>query len=143
MSVIPSTPQAPQSAQVNTNNLVEYSDTTPFNGFLWLGLELPSAGTYTQPTLWNSYRYTQLPRYIQIPIIAGQIDQTTQVFLTTQQEPPGTQYVAYWFDAEGNLIAPTSGTATPFSITDITYIITPPTLNKPSYSGAVPPTPEN
>lgn len=138
-----SVPTNPPASQLVTNPAtVVWSDGTPFDGFLFLGLELPTNTSYAKFGLWGTLRAQDLPQYIKVPIIAGAIDQATQIYYNQYMTPPGSQYFAYWFTREGVLIAPASGTATGISVTIATTTLTVPTLTVPTYSGAAPPVPQ-
>lgn len=131
----------PRSATLVTSPAtVLWSDGSLFNGYVWLGLKLPLANT--RPTLWNANRQQVLPTYIKVPIVGGIIDNATQIFYTSDMNPPGTTYVAYWFGSDDVLVAPASGTATPFSVTSTPVTLTAPTLTVPTLSGATAPVPQ-
>ncbi len=137
-----STPSAPQSVTFLTSPAtVTYADGSPFNGFVWLGLDLPVG--YTKAALWNSQKHQSLPLYVEVCITGGIIDNTTQAFCNPSIEPQNTQYVAYYFDKLKTLIAPASGTATPFTIPNQigSYTLTVPTLANRT-PGITPPVPE-
>ena len=135
----------PRTAQILTSpSPVLWQNGQTFDGCLWLGLVLPPAasGNFPAPSLWASQRPQQLPQFTKIPIVGGLIDLITQVFWNSDIDPPGTQYVAYYFDRLNNLIAPASGTATPFTVNSAQFTITVPTLTNPSYVGVVNPVPQ-
>lgn len=143
--------QIPQVSQLSTSpNPVVWQDGSLFDGYLWLGLVLPNPGPgmsasavpYTSPYLWAANRAQKLPQYIKVPIINGSIDQGTQIFFNANIDPPGTTYVAYWFDRNGAMIAPANGSAVPFSVTQTSTTLMVPTLPLPNYSGAPAPTPQ-
>lgn len=126
----------PRTAALSTSpSTVTWASGTNFNGFCWLGLTMPSAsGVSYKPHLFNALLRQEIPRYIQVPIINGVIDPSTSPYWNADVDPPGTQYVAYWFDSNSVLVAPASGTATPFSIASVTQILTVPTLPVPTGS---------
>lgn len=143
--------QVPQASQLTTSpTTVVWSDGSLFDGYLWVGVVLPTPGPgqsasavpYTTPFLWAASRAQALPQYVKVPIVNGLIDQTTQLFFNANMDPPGTSYVAYWFDRNNAMIAPANGAATPFTVTSLTTTITVPTLTLPNYSGAVAPVPQ-
>lgn len=121
-------------------NPVVWSGGGNFNGYLFLALQLPQG--YSQPTLINSYVQQQLGRYIRVPIVNGTIDTTTAIPWNSDIDPPDTAYVAYFFDNSNALIAPTSGSASPFSVGSATFTINVPSLPRPNYSGVTPPVPQ-
>lgn len=133
---------SPRAAQFTTNpaTVTWGSNSAGFNGYVFLGLELPNG--YSQPTIFNSYIPQQFSRYIKVPIINGAIDTTTGAFWNSDIDPPGTSYVAYFCDNNNAIIAPVSGSATLFTIANSTYQLNVPALPSPSYSGVTPPIPQ-
>lgn len=121
-----SAPQARTTTVVTNPNPVLWNNNIPFDGYLWLGLSIPSG--YDHPSLWNSERPQAIPQFTKIPIIGGTIDPGTQVFYNSDINPPNTLYYAYWFDRLDRLVAPPSGTAIGFTIGVNPYIISVPTL---------------
>ena len=131
------TPNLPRAAQLSTiPATVQWQSGQNFDGYVWMGLVLPNG--YSQPTVVNSYIIQQFPVFTKVPIVNGAIDNTTGVFWNSDIDPPGTQYVAYYMDNNNALIAPTSGTAMPFSIGGSVATLTVPTLPQPVYSAANP-----
>lgn len=132
----------PRAAQIQVSGsaVTWGSNSAGFNGYIWLGLELPNG--YSQPTLVNSYITQQLGRFIKVPIVNGSVDQTTGVPWNQDIDPPGTAYVAYFVDNNNVTIAPAVSTAVPFTIASGNYFITVPALPSPSYSGVTPPIPQ-
>lgn len=118
---------------VSSPGTIAWSDGTLFDGYVWLGLQLPTGDA---PYLFNSTRPQQLPPYTRIPIIGGQLDNNTGVFYNSNLQPPGTRYVAYYFDSNNVLIAPASGTATPFAVSATPVTLTVPTLTVPALGTA-------
>ena len=117
-----------------------WSNGSRFDGYVWIGITLPATPAgIDAPYLWASQRRQNLPRLIKVPIVNGQIDQTTQLFYNSTMNPPGTTYVAYYYSQDDVLIAPSSGTATPFSVSASPTTLTVPTLTVPSVF--TPPTP--
>lgn len=124
----------PQTAQLLTSpSTVVWSDGKKFDGYVWIGVTLPTTPAgFDAPYLWASQRRQDLPPKCKVPIVNGVIDSTTQLFYNANMNPPGTQYVAYYFSQDDVLIAPASGTATPFSVTASPHTLTVPTLTIPS-----------
>jgi hypothetical protein len=139
MSIVSGVPRAAQ-LQTNPTQVTWGSNSAGFNGYVWLGLELPNG--YSQPTLVNSYVTQQLGRYIKVPIVNGSIDQTTGVPWNSDIDPPGTAYVAYYCDNNNTIIAPATSTASAFTINSGMYTLTVPALPSPSYSGVSLPVPQ-
>lgn len=138
MPLGPAGSNTPRLSTIYTNpTSVTWSDgLTFFDGFLWIGIGLPSGGQsafqWVTPYMIALMRYQALPAFIKIPIVNGAIDQTTQLMWNQDINPPGTNYVAYWFATDGTLITPASGSATPFTISSLTTTINVPTLTIPS-----------
>lgn len=138
------TPQ-PRTAILSTSPAtVTWASGQLFNGYAWFGLVLPnSASGYSyKPQLYNALRRQELPRFVKCPIVAGVIDSSTQLFWNNDIDPPGTTYVAYYLDDNNVLIAPASGSATPFSVGSATQVLTVPTLNVPAYTSQQVPSPQ-
>jgi hypothetical protein len=127
-----------QSAKI-VNNQVTWSDGTPFDGFIRLGLVVPQyGGTVNAPFLASQHvtPALELPLNTLIFITNGQPDTSTGVVYNTSISPPNSQYVAWWYDAAGHLLA---GPSAQFSITSSPF--TPPTvtLTAPSVGSTIPP----
>ncbi len=139
----------PRSSQFQTNPAaVTWSDNvTLFDGFVWLGVALPTSpvfvtppggetsnGTGTQfiPWMIATMRVVYIPPFVKIPICNGAIDQTTQVYYNQDINPPGTIYKVYWFSADGTLLTPASGSGSNLTINSATTVLTVPTLTYPT-----------
>ena len=109
---------------------VKWSNTKNFNGWLALGLAVPTLASIPYPTISTDAASPQirLPIWITVPIVDGVMNQNTSVYLTTSIEPPSCQYVAYWYDINFALI---SGPSALFTVTSSPYTITVPTLTIP------------
>lgn len=127
---------APRKAQLT--GAVQWSDGSNFDGYLLLGLAIPTNGEGVWPTvaLGSAFPRQRLPQWVLIPIKDGTFDATTKVFFNGDIEPRGCQYGAYWYDINGRKLAP-AGAATAFDITTDPYVISVPTLTVPS-AGSVP-----
>lgn len=127
-------PAVPQTSTLITSPAtVVWSDGSKFDGYVWIGVELPATPVgFTSPYLWSTQRLQKLPKYIKVPVINGVIDNGTSLFYTTNLNPPACLYVAYWYSQFGVLIAPSLGTATPFTVTTDQTTLTVPTLTVPS-----------
>lgn len=123
-------PRTSMFATVPAN--VTWHDGTLFDGFIWLGIVLPTVPAYEFPWMIATLRFQRIPQFIKIPIYNGAIDQTTQVFYSADINPPGTLYVAYWFSSDGTLITPASGTATTFEVNSPVTVATVPDLINPA-----------
>ena len=117
-----------------------WTDGTPFDGYLHLGLVLPqnSDGQWPTVTLAGLPSPQRLPIWTVVPIVGGIYDNQTKVWQNKGMTPPGTQYVAYWYDLSRRRLFPPTGTSpTPFSINSTAFTMPTPTLTAPT-SGTVP-----
>lgn len=130
----------PQTAHITGN--VSWSNGTAFDGYLLLGLGLPSDTNGAWPSLsigMGKYPTLRLPLWTVVPISQGAFDQATSVFFNSSIDPPGSKYGAYWYDINWRLIYPaTNVAATPFVISTNLYAITVPTLTIPTVAGSIP-----
>lgn len=132
----------PQTTKVSTATPVLWSNGNLFNGWLMLGIALPTGAagsSFPSITLWGNMPPQPLPQWVMIPIVQGQLDQNTSVFQSIYLDPPGCKYVAYWLDTNKNIIFP-SGGATPalFDIAQGSYVIQQPYLATPSTPNVIP-----
>lgn len=113
-----------------------------YDGYVFFGLKMPTG--YSQPTLFGAVVRQTLPRYIKCPIVNGQIDQTTGLPWNSDIDPPGTGWVAYFYDNSDMLIAPGSGSAVAFSVAASAYTLSVPAggLPAPSQTSATTPIPQ-
>lgn len=111
-------------------NPILWSNGKPFNGWIAMGLAVPTASGTPYPTVSvdSSSPQLRLPIWAPIPITNGIVNQNTFVYFTSTIEPPNCQYVAYWYDINFVLI---SGPSVLFTITSSPYTITVPTLTVP------------
>lgn len=120
---------------------VTWSDGSPFDGWLLLGLVLPENADGQWPTtvLNGATIQQRLPLWAKIPITAGAFDSQTSILYNTSVEPPASRYVAYWYDKNHRRIFPATGVPpTPFTISANPYAIALPTLTAPSNSATLP-----
>lgn len=130
----------PSTATITPSvNPVLWSTTKPFNGWLVLGLAVPTLSSIPYPTISEDSTSPQvrLPIWTPIPITDGVINQNTKIFFTSTIEPPNCQYVAYWYDVNYEQIA---GPSSLFTVTASPYTLTVPTLTAPiaAVSGPIP-----
>jgi hypothetical protein len=131
--------QPPLTAAISGSPI--WSNSTPFDGYLYLGLTLPQDANGQWPTLTFAAQNPpqRLPIWTVVPIVAGVFDQNTKVWQNSTLDPPNTQYVAYWYDLNKRRIFPAIGaTPTPFTIATDPYPIALPTLTIPSTSANYP-----
>lgn len=116
---------------------VTWSDGTLFDGYLLIGIALPTNGDGDWPYIAADgiTPPQRLPQWIFIPIKQGVIDAATKLWYNADLNPPGTQYVAYWYDSLKRLVV--SGVPTPFTISTASHAISLPTITVPN-NGTVP-----
>lgn len=127
-----------------------WSNGTPFDGWVRLGLVLPtnSDGSWPSAIFGAQTTAQRLPIWIEVPINAGTFNQQTKIWYNSSIDPPNTQYVAYWYDGNNRRLFPATGDSpTPFvvnqfTVTGGTYTISIPMLTVPSVGTGVidPPT---
>ena len=132
---------APRVALFSGAQQFFWSDnTTPFSGFCLIGLILPQGGSPT--TQWaevdygNLYPSIKLPLFQRIPIVDGALNDSCGLFYNSDVTPPGSQYLAWYYDATGRQIA---GPTANFTVTSANSTgFTPPLLTLPLPSGLGP-----
>lgn len=124
---------------------VNWSDGSAFTGYVYVGLALPvnSDGVWTKAYLKDqSYPPVRIPRWTTVCIEEGVFDPQTKLYFNADLTPPGTKYLAYWYDQANRRIYPATGaTAALFTIDATPFAITLPTLTLPTVASEVP-TPE-
>lgn len=134
---------APRVALFSGNQQFFWNDvnTTPFNGFVLIALIPPKIGAGTpwaQLDYGNLSPSIELPLWQRIPIIDGQLNSSCGLFLNTDIVPPGSTYVAWYYDSTGTQVA---GPTSQFTVTSVgSNSFTPPilTLTAPTTAGANP-----
>jgi hypothetical protein len=109
---------------------IKWSDGSNFNGYLLLGIAMPSSGSaYTYVGMSNDSPIQRIPQFCTIPIIDGAFNPAAKVFYNEDLEPPTSKYVPYWYDAQKRLI---SGPGALFVVSTETTPIVAPTLTVPT-----------
>lgn len=133
-------PTAPAFALLT--GTVTWSDLTLFDGYVLLGLVLPSNSDGIWPSVsvnGGNVPPIRLPIWTQVPIAAGVFDQNSKIYFNSAITPDSTQYVAYWYDLNKRRISPATGSnPTPFTVNTGAYAIAIPTLTVPANSGVIP-----
>jgi hypothetical protein len=125
----PVTVPPPRYALCNGQQLFYWSDNaTFFSGFILIEL-VPPAG-WTQVFYGNLYPALPLPKFQRIPILYGQMNTGCGVFYNEDLTPPGSNYIAWYYDATGTLVA---GPTQPFTVSSGAMVnsFTPPILTLP------------
>ncbi len=125
---------APVSSQVSSATTVQWSTGANFNGFLLLGLVLPTgAAAYVKadrPAAGNTV-VARLPLWVVIPIVDGKLDSATRVWQNSSIDPPNTQYSTFWYDTTETLIASGPGSNL-ITISTEPHVIAVPVLTAPT-----------
>jgi hypothetical protein len=133
----------PQSATLSPAASITWSDGTLFNGFLLLGLVVPSSGgtPWAELDLGGQAPGERIPQFTRVPVVEGKFDTTVGVLYNTSISPPGSQYSAWYYDQSTYPPRAIAGPSTLFSVTSTP--LTPPalTLTAPT-PGVTPPTPD-
>ena len=116
---------------------VTWSDGSLFNGFILVGVVAPvgSAVDWSYTTAGDTYPPYRICLWSRVPIQAGKYNNDLGLFYTTDINPPGAVYVAYYYDSTGRQIAGPSGT---FTVTSTPVTPPLPTLTAPSGTGTLP-----
>ena len=128
----------PRIALFDTNIQYKWSDGTLFNGFMLVEMLLPSDGVtpWAEVDYGNLYPSIKLPLFQRIPIVDGALNDSCGLFYNSDVTPPGSQYLAWYYDASGRQIA---GPTANFTVTSANSTgFTPPLLTLPLPSGLGP-----
>ncbi len=110
---------------------VLWSDGSSFDGMLGIGIKgMVDGGGAAWPStvLGNRSIRRILPIWAPIDIVEGQFDSNGGVFFNEDLTPPGTQYIASYFDTTGKLVA---GPSTAFTVTATSFTVPALTLTVP------------
>lgn len=134
------TTSAPRTSVVDPSVALQWSDGTPFDGWIWVGVVPPTLGgtVFASMAIGNQHIYEQIPVVYYITVQAGIADPTVSVFWTSDLDPPGVQYVTLFYDRTGRKLS--ASYSAQFTVTGATFNPLPPTLTVPS-AGSTPPTP--
>lgn len=133
----------PQTATLDQSVTVTWTNGDLFNGFLLIGLIVPSSGgtAWAELDLGGQYPGVRLPIFQRVSIINGQFDNSVGVLYNSSIAPPNTQYACWYYDQSTNPPRKIAGPSSPFTVSTAT--LTPPTatLTVPT-AGVTPPTPD-
>ena len=121
----------PQSTQVTFASPAQWTDGTLFDGFILIGIALPTVSGVSYPSLsyQSNFPSQRLPQWYVIPVTAGVPNQNTFVFFTNAIDPPNCRYTSYFYDHNKQQV---SGPSTLFQITSAPFVMTVPTLTAPT-----------
>src|SRR5687767_13137280 len=112
---------APNIATISQTT-INWSNDTPFNGYIVMVLAFPSG--YTHATLANQNPTQRIGDHIKVKITNGIPDGTVRVPYTTSLLPPGCKWTFWWYDATGTLIhTPTNTTTELLAVTTATITL--------------------
>lgn len=120
----------PSTATLTSSSPIKWVGGTLFDGFVMLGLCVPSGTTGAWPSLsigQGKYPSQKLPIWTVVPIVQGVLDPSAKLFFNSAIDPPGSKYAAYWLDSTKRRLYP-SGEGTLFTIETSPYNLTVPAL---------------
>ncbi len=129
---------APRIAKLNPDTQILWSDGSEFNGFVRFGLVVPRIGgnDVTQLDSAAVFPGEQIPLNTMVPILDGRFSQFVGLFYNADISPPNSQYVIWYYDLSGNLIA---GPSVQFVISQNHPALPAATLNVPTVGSTIPP----
>ena len=135
---MPFGPTPPRVAKLNPSTTVMWSNGALFNGFIRFGLVAPTIGGNDVSQLAENAAFEgeRVPVNTIIPIIAGKFDTDLGLFYNEDLNPPNSQYVIWYYDLSGNLIA---GPSTLFSVNQTSPALPALTLTVPVAGSTIPP----
>jgi hypothetical protein len=125
-------PSALRIGYPSASQSVAWSDGTPFNGYALAGLNgLLGTGSTVWPSisLGNRFAKRTIPAARMLPIVEGRFDQSSWLYFNADVTPPGSLYVAYFYDTNDKLVAGWSST---FSVTGTSFTVPTPSLPAPT-----------
>lgn len=136
-------PALPQSATLDQSVTVSWSNGDTFNGFMLVGLVVPSTGgtAWAELDLGGQAPGERIPLWTKVPIVDGKFDSTVGILYNAAIAPPNTKYAAWYYDQSTNPPRQIAGPSDLFTVTSTP--LTPPslTLTVPT-AGVTPPTPD-
>lgn len=129
----------PQSAKLDDSVTYTWSDGTTFTGSLRLGLVVPEYGGTTDApfiTLAAQTPAIRIPLNTFFQITNGVANTQTKALYNSSLRPPNSQYVAWWYDSTGTLIA---GPSAQFTISSSPFSPPAVTLTAPTVGSTIPP----
>ena len=119
---------------------VSWSSGEPFDGKVVILTALPTLAGVSFASIYvdSSVPPFRLPDRVVVNIKNGAYDTATKLIYTSDLQPSGCRYVAYFYDQQGNLIAPIPAAASLFEVTSDPHTLTPPTLTAPTPAVSAP-----
>jgi hypothetical protein len=133
-------PTAPRTSKVLSTITYTWSNSTNFDGFLVIGIVLPQASGVDWPSVayGNQIVLEKLPTFYRIPIVDGAASQSSQVFYTSDIDPPNVKYVAWLFDRNMKKVTSDPVIGDAFTVTSDTFTPTVGTPTVPSVGTTIP-----
>jgi hypothetical protein len=125
-------PSALRIGYPSASQSVAWSDGTAFNGYALVGFNglIDGAGTaWPSISLGNRFAKRTIPVARMLPIIEGKFDQSSWLYFNADVTPPGSQYVAYFYDTNDKQVA---GWSSAFRVTATGFTVPTPSLPAPS-----------
>lgn len=122
---------------------ITWSDGTLFNGFLLLGLVVPSTSgiPWAELDLGGQAPGERIPLFTKVPVVDGKFDTTVGVLYNSSIAPPETQYAAWYYDQSTYPPRRIAGPSTLFTVTSTPFAPPALTLTIPT-PGVSAPTPD-
>jgi hypothetical protein len=120
-----------------------WTDSTLFNGFVLIGLALPTAsGTQFLGVRYGNAGISEaIPQFTKIPVTDGLLNSSCGLFYNADLTPPGSQYVAWTYvpngPTAGGVCRMIAGPTATFEVTEATFTLPAMTLTVPTV-GTVP-----
>ena len=134
----------PRKAKFNATPTVAWSDGSVFNGYILIGIQMPSQGGTDYPFVamggsgQDFYPIQRVPTFALTPIKSGKYDINTTIFFNSDLNPPNSVYRAWLYDDTRRQVA---GPSSSFTVSADPF--TPPTLTPTiPTTGATTPTPD-
>ena len=120
-------PIPPSTATLNPATTITWSDESLFNGFLLLGLVVPTSGgtAWAELDLGGETTNERLPIFTRVAVVDGKFDTTVGILYNSAITPPNSKYAAWYYDTSVPA-RQINGPSTLFSVSATP--LTPPTL---------------
>lgn len=102
----------PRKSKVDPTHDFLWSDDTPFNGWLVIGIVppryVPTGEQWANVAYGNQRVLIEMPVFYVINITEGKADQNASVIYTSDLTPPNTEYVCWFQDINGVYLSMTA-----------------------------------
>lgn len=111
---------AARTATLTNSTTIIWSDSTPFNGYLFMVLGYPTSGSVAWPSVAIGGRFPNetIPKNTPFPIKDGNIpiENAPKLFLNADIVPPGSRYFPYFYDSNLKLVSNASVNGVPITL---------------------------